>query len=61
MLMYKGASINHVRFEGVKRVNENLTFDHVGEEEVKQDTTYIFFTELFKLRFRRIHITRHVL
>ena len=53
-------SINHVRFEGVGRDNENITVDQVeegGEGGVKQDITYILFTEFFKLCFRRIHIT----
>ena len=36
------ASINHVRFEGVGRSNENIMVDHVGEGGVKQDIMYIF-------------------
>ena len=31
----KGASINHVRFEGARRGSENIMVDHVGEGGVK--------------------------
>ena len=59
-VLFKGASIDDVRFEGAGRGNENNTVDHLREGGGGGNTRYhvCFFTEFLNLWFLRIHTSR---